>query len=264
MRTPVAIAAVALMSLPVLAQPGTGGTITHVNASFTQGDSPTTGTGAGPNGAFTVGGPGNPDHLGQSWWWTRSSTNSGRELANSNAFGTSWSGRVGQQSFNEPNSNISITRTYLVTGLGDGRGRLEEGATVTNTSGQTITVDIFHFLDPTLGGSSSGISAELNGLASSIKMTSGAWTAFYEGAGEPFQGGAAGTVLTLLTNGVANDFNNTGLPFGPGDFEAGFQWRFILGPGQAASASMTYTIVPAPASLAMLGLAGAVAGRRRR
>jgi hypothetical protein len=264
MRTPVAIAAVALIGVPALAQPGTGGTITHLNTSFTQGDSPTVGTGSGPNVALTVGGTGNPDHLGQSWWWTRTSLNSSRELANNNAVGPSWSGRVGQLSFNDAPSGISITRTYLVTGLGDGRGVLEEGATVTNTTGGTITVDIFHFLDPTLGGNTGGISAELNGIASSVKMTSGSWSAFYEGAGEPFQGGAAGTVLSLLTNAVPNDFNNSGLPFGPGDFEAGFQWRFILGPGQAASASMTYTIVPAPASLAMLGLAGAFAGRRRR
>ncbi len=264
MRTCAAIAAVALVALPVWAQPGTGGTITHLNATFTQGDSPTVGTGSGPSGLFTVGGTGNPDHLGQSWWWTRTSINSGRELANSNATGPTWSGRVGQLSFSDTPSGISIVRTYLVTGLGNGAGVLEEGTTVTNTTASTLTVDLFHFLDPTLGGNASGISAELNGTSSSIKMTSGSWTAFYEGAGQPFQAGAAGNVLSLLTNAVPNDFNNTGLPFGPGDFEAGFQWRFILGPGQAASASMTYTVVPAPGAMALLGLAGVVAGRRRR
>ena len=263
MRTTAAIAAAAFVALPALAQPGTGGSISHLNANFTQGDSPTVGTGAGPTGTFTVGGTGNPDHLGQSWWWTRTSTNNTRELANNNAFGTSWSGRVGQQSFNETASGISIVRTYLVTGLGDGRGRLEEGATVTNNTAQSMTVDIFHFLDPTLGGAAGGISADVNGL-SSIRMTSGSWVGFYEGAGDPFQAGGSGSVLSLLTNGSPDNFNNTGLPFGPGDFEAGFQWRFVLAPGEAASASMTYTVVPTPGSLAMLGVAGAVAARRRR
>lgn len=260
-----AIAAVGFVALPVLAQPGTGGTISHLNASFTQGDSPTVGTGGGPSGAmFHVGGTGNPDHLGTSWWWTRTSVANTRELANNNAFGPSWSGRVGQLSFNDAGSGIAITRTYLVTGLGDGRGVLEEGTTVTNTTGQTLTVDLFHFLDPTLGGNAGGISAAINGATSSIRMESGSWVAFYEGAGQPFQAGAAGNVLSLLTNGSPDNFNNTGLPFGPGDFEAGFQWRFILGPGEAASASMTYTIVPTPGALALLGVAGMVGARRRR
>jgi hypothetical protein len=245
-----------------VAQPGTGGSISHQNATFTQGDSPVVGTGSGPTGSFTLGGAGNPDHLGQSWWWTRTTLNSTRELADSNATSPSWSGRVGELSFAP--TGFSIVRTYLVTGLGNGRGVLEEGTTVTNNTAGTITVDLFHFLDPTLGGNASGISAELNGLSSSVKMTSGNFVAFYEGAGQPFQAGASGTVLSLLTNAVANDFNNTGLPFAGGDFEAGFQWRFVLGPGQAATASMTYTVVPVPASLAIMGLAGMVAGRRRR
>lgn len=264
MRSTFALAAVGLIALPAFAQPGTGGTISHLNTSFTQGDSPTVGTGAGPNAALTVGGSGNPDHLGASWWWTRTSQNASRELANNNATGPSWSGRVGQLSFADVPSGTSITRTYLVTGLGDGRGVLEEGATVTNTTATILTVDLFHFLDPTLGGNVGGISAAINGANSSIRMTSGDWVGFYEGAGQPFQAGAAGNVLTLLTNGVANDFNNTGLPFGPGDFEAGFQWRFILGPGESASASMTYTIAPAPGAVALLGLAGAIVARRRR
>lgn len=253
---------VLLAGSAAFAQPGTGGSISHLNATFTQGDSPTSGTGSGPNAAFTLGGAGNPDHLGQSWWWTRTTLNSTRELADNSATASSFSGRVGQLNFAP--SGFSIVRTYLVTGLGDGRGVLEEGATITNNTGGTITVDLFHFLDPTLGGSASGISAELNGLSSSIRMTSGNFVAFYEGAGEPFQAGAAGSVLSLLTDADADNFGNQGLPFGPGDFEAGFQWRFVLGPGQAASASMTYTVVPAPASAALLGLAGLVAGRRRR
>jgi uncharacterized protein (TIGR03382 family) len=264
MRLNIAVTALLIAAGSVAAQPGTGGTISHLNASFTQGDSPTSGLGAGPSSDFRVGGAGNPDHLGSSWWWARTTINNTREFANNNATSPSWSGRVGQLAFNDAPSGISITRTYLVTGLGDGRGVFEEGTTVTNTTGSTLTVDLFHYLDPTLGGSSAGISAALNGLSSSIRMTSGPWVAFYEGAGQPFQAGAAGSVLPLLTNGVPNDFNNSGLPFGPGDFEAGFQWRLVLGPGEAGSASIICTIVPTPGSLALLGLSGALAGRRRR
>jgi hypothetical protein len=259
-----AVLTVLLAGTAAWAQPGTGGSISHLNAAFSQGNSPTSGLGAGPATDFQVGGTGNPDQLGSSWWWTRTTTNSVRELANNNATGPSWSGRVGQLSFNESNSNISIVRTYLVTGLGDGRGTLEEGASITNTSGASLTVELFHFLDPTLGGAAGGHSAAINGVNSSIRITSGLWTAFYEGSGTPFQAGAAGNVLSLLTDADADNFSNQGLPFGPGDFEAGFQWRFTLGPGETAAASMTFAVVPAPATAGLLGLAGVVAGRRRR
>jgi MYXO-CTERM domain-containing protein len=250
-----------------MAQPNTGGSISDLNAAFTQGDSPLVGTGPGPIAAsFQVGGAGNPDHLGASWWWTRTTAANTRELANNSATSSNWpaggAGRVGQLSFNDPGSGISIVRTYLVTGLGDGRGVLEEGATVTNTTGSTLTVNLFHFLDPTLGGAAGGITAELNGLTN-IRLTSGNFTAFYEGSGNAFQAGQAGIILSLLTNGVADNFTSGPMP-PPGDIEAGFQWQFVLGPGQAASASMTYTVVPTPGSLALLGMAGAVAGRRRR
>ena len=263
MRLILAAGVVAAIAGFASAQPGTGGTITHLNATFTQGDSPTTGTTAtAPAGLFTLGGTGNPDHLGASWWWTRTSLNNTRELANNTATSPSWSGRVGQLEFLDTPSGISITRTYLVTGLGSGAGRLEEGATVRNLTASSLTVNLFHFLDPTLGGAAGGITAEVNGVTN-IKLTSGAFTAFYEGSGNAFQAGQAGTILTLLTNASADNFTSGPMP-PPGDIEAGFQWQFVLGPGQAASASMTYTVVPTPASLALLGLAGALAGRRRR
>ncbi len=71
----------------------------------------------------------------------------------------------------------------------------------------------------------------------------------------------------LLTDNSITNLNNTGLPFGPGDFTGAFQWTVTLAPGEAftATASMTVTYIPAPSALALLGLGGLIGcGRRRR
>ena len=71
------------------------------------------------------------------------------------------------------------------------------------------------------------------------------------------------------TVGDSPDFetnlNDTGLPFGPGDFTGAYQWRQFLAPGDSATFVETITIgVPEPATLSMMGLIGLVAVCRRR
>jgi hypothetical protein len=62
-----------------------------------------------------------------------------------------------------------------------------------------------------------------------------------------------------------NNLNNTGLPFGPGDFSAANQWNFVLNPNDqiAIQTSMVLTPVPEPATLAVIGL-GVLSLMRRR
>jgi hypothetical protein len=253
-----ALAAPLALAAAALAQPGTGGTITHNNATFTQGDVPLSSVGTGPVGEFRVGGPGNPNHYFQSWWWARFPGDT-REHALYGPATANWGGSLGQLNYSFP--GLPVVQTYQVIGTGSG-GVLVESITLTNTSNQPLSANLFHYLDLDLNGSASGDSAVLNG-PNSIKVTDGPWTAHYEGSGT-YEVGGFPTVRDLLTNNSINNFSNSGLPFGPGDWTGGWQWSFTLQPNDMITLTASLSIIPAPASAAVLALGGLVAARRRR
>ena len=70
------------------------------------------------------------------------------------------------------------------------------------------------------------------------------------------------SLLTDLCNNGLTQLNNTGLPFGPGDFTVAWQWDLVVPVGGSVTVGDTITIIPAPAALpAFLVL---LAARRRR
>jgi hypothetical protein len=243
----------------VSAQPGTGGTISHNNATYTQGDVPTLLTSSGPNGEFRVGGAGNPNHYFQSWWWLRQDGVHTREIALNSASNASWSGNQGIIDYASP--TMPIVQTYQVIGFGSG-GALIESLTITNTTGQAISASIFHYLDLDLNATSTGDSAVLNG-PNSIRVFDGPWIANYEGSGT-YAVGPFPDVRGLLTNTGIDNFTNTGLPFGPADWTGGWQWSFSLQPSESITLTASVTIIPAPGALALLGACGLLTRRRRR
>jgi hypothetical protein len=252
LTAPLALAAAAL------AQPGTGGTITHNNATFTQGDAPTTTTSSGPNSSFTVGGAGNPEHMFQNWWWLRVN-NDTREHALANATSATWAGSLGQVNYTM--AGFSVVQTSQVIGFGFG-GALIDSLTIVNTGSTPMTLNAFHYLDLDLNDTSGGDSAVLNG-PNQIRVSDGAWIANYEGSGT-YEVGPFPTVRELLTNTSINNFSNAGLPFAAADWTGGWQWTLTLQPSEAATITASVTIIPAPASTALLAMGGIFAARRRR
>ena len=115
--------------------------------------------------------------------------------------------------------------------------------TVTNISGAPLTIGVFNMLDLDLAGSGSD-SATLVTANNHIALTdpSGA-TAEYRGLGasaflvRPFSSTDLGAVLS---DTAVTDFDNTGLPFAPGDFTGGFQWTDVVIP---TSGSQAYSVV---------------------
>lgn len=249
------------MAGAAFAQPGTGGSISDGNAAFTQGDAPTAVSSTGPLAQFQVGGSGNPNHLFQSWWWGRAVGVNTRENALANASGATWGGSQGRIDYPGSASNIQVVQTSRVVGFGSVGGALFEGLTIVNTTPIPLTLELFHYLDLDLAGSSGGDSAVLSG-PNHIRVTDGDWTADYEGSGR-YQVGTFPSVRTLLTNTSIDNFSNAGLPFAAGDWSGGFQWTVTLAPGQATSIGASVTIVPAPAAGALLAF-GLAAGLRRR
>jgi hypothetical protein len=88
----------------------------------------------------------------------------------------------------------------------------------------------------------------------------------FQGVGaNAYQAQAFSGLQTSLTNATITNLNNTGLPFGPGDFTGAFQWNNVVAAGGTLTVTSIFTAyVPAPGALALLGLAGLVGSRRRR
>jgi hypothetical protein len=259
-----ALIAVAGLSSVALAQVGSGGTATNGNSSFTLSDYTGTDTGTGALSRFSVGGPGNPNHAFQTWWWYRVEGDT-RERSFANASGWDWT-TPGQGRIEYTTDDFFAVMSFQVTGIADGYGVLTQTLTVLNTSNTTKTFNLFNYNDVDLGGTAGGDSATLNS-PNVIRITDAGtgWVAFYEGTDAYGVDSFANLRAEFADNGIDN-LNSNGLPFGPGDFTGAFQWAFELSAGGAATASATLTItnIPTPGALALAGISGLAAFRRKR
>lgn len=259
-----ALLAVAGASSLAMAQVGSGGTATNNGASFTLADYTGTDTGTGATSSFSVGGAGNPDHAFQTWWWYRVEGDT-REHSFANASGWDWSS-PGKGRIEYTTDDFFAVMSFQVTGIADGYGVLTQTLTVINTSNSTKTFNLFNYNDVDLAGTAAGDSATLNS-PNVIRITDSAspWVAFYEGTDAFGVDSFANLRGEFADNGVDN-LNSNGLPFGPGDFTGAFQWSFMLDAGGAATASATLTIttIPTPGALALAGVGGLAAFRRKR
>lgn len=250
-----------LLASTALAQSGSGGSIAQGFSNFSLTD---IGTGAtdSPFASFSVGGAGNPNHMYQNWWWFRVQGDS-NETAFNNASNWSYSGNTARLEFSTASFDAVIQ--YTVTSIRNGLGVLTTTATVFNTSADPLTLNLFNYADLDMNGTAGNDSADLNGV-NIIRVTDGGntgWRANYEGT-DAYQVASFAGIRGILNDPNADDLNNTGLPYGPGDWTGAFQWSFSIGSLSAATASATITIIPTPGALALAGIGGLLAARRRR
>lgn len=250
-----------LLASTALAQSGSGGSITQGFSNFSLTDIGTGAT-ASPLASFSVGGAGNPNHMYQNWWWFRVQGDS-NETAFNNASNWSYSGNTARLEFSTASFDAVIQ--YTVTSIRNGLGVLTTTATVFNTSADPLTLNLFNYADLDMNSTALNDSADLNGV-NIIRVTDGGntgWRANYEGT-DAYQVASFAGIRGILNDPNADDLNNTGLPFGPGDWTGAFQWSFSIGSLSAATASATITIIPTPGTLALAGIGGLLAARRRR
>ena len=244
------------------AQVGTGGTITDRLTTFTIADYTGTGTGNGPGADLRVGGIGNPDHLDSAWWWFRQAGQT-RESAFSGAVASVITGN--QLRLDYVYADFTASMVFRVNGVRDGFGFLTEQLTIQNTSSRAIDIALFNVNNINVNGTAGNDSLSLVG-ANIVRFTdaggSTGWRADYEGT-EAFAFDSAGSVRGLMTNGAADNLAGTGSTRGAGDWEGGYQWNLHLSANEAATASATVTIVPAPGAAAA-GIVVGLAGLRRR
>lgn len=147
-------------------------------------------------------------------------------------------------------------------------------STQQNTS-FTVTSPLLSFptLNNAMGTASAAVSVtDLGGDGATLTPSGlGAFQAQYNGLapfGTPFADliGAPVVAPAFSTVTVSDEFPGGGglVPIVPALDDISARWNFTMSPGDLASGTGVFTVVPAPAGLAVLGVAGLGFGRRRR
>lgn len=159
--------------------------------------------------------------------------------------------------------------TYTLTQPSAGTARVDQRFRVNNTGTAPRSFALFHYLDLDLNGTFTGDTATLTTPNQRMSITDGPIVADYWGLNATaYRAGAFATVRTSLTDAVADNWANTGLPFGPGDFTGSYQWVLTVPAGGSIEVFVSYGLntsaVPAPGAAALLAMGGVLAARRRR
>ncbi len=276
------LAALAGLALAAHAQ-NTGIILTDNGATYRIGGSTAgtlntsaTTTGGGPTMDLLKPNTTTPDHLFNDWWWYRTD-NDTREFAIANATSRTPSGTNSVTYGYTLSGGLTGTLTYTLTGQPGGvtnAVRMDQLWVITNNNPPgtpPVRLNMFHYVDFDLTGSTSN-TATLTTANERMRILGPAAT----GKGADWWGVGANnyqvtgflTLRGLLTNTVVNDLNNTGLPFGPGDWTGAYQWIRTLNAGDTITILSSYALnhdaIPTPGTLALLGLGGLIGLRRRR
>lgn len=247
------LALVCLLTLTWTGAVHAQGTITDDEASFVRGPSAWDGS---PDGNFTGVSPTlTQDHLYETGWAFRVMGNVQETFFPA----------PDTQNYNSPQSVhtwnslagalFSAVETSVVTDLDGTLGPTPSGSvtmtmTITNLSPiDSLTLDLFHMADfdapPSAGDDSALLLAgpsspviRINDAASNFAVYTGDDADAY--LVRPF---GATDIGAVLGNAMVDEFGNTGLPFGPGDFTGGVQWNDrVIPPSGSASFTVRFAV----------------------
>jgi hypothetical protein len=253
-------------------------TLQHKNTRFKLFGTPTEATSIGPVTDFHVGGQNDPDNMHQFWWWYRIGDATRESAIHSPVEPWDCGPRSDSASFSLA-QNVSARMDFEVSDASGGSligGSLSSTLSIFNSGAVPIQLALFSYLDLELGGSRLGDRAMLDETTPPylIDIEDRPWRAlFYSGqtAGQQvpnkYHVGEYSTLRDLLTDNAVTNLNNMGLPFGPGDFTAAYQWNVNLGAGGTTVFFVGLTaFVPEPGTLALLcsGVVVFASHRRRR
>ncbi len=240
------------------------GTITDGGASFEWfGSSSTEGY-----ADFDAGGGGN---IYQNWWWFRVAGDTAET-----AF--PWAGTTGPDSESYVGDTATLGWEASLTGwtarlrvvvdevVAGSAATVVEEMLIQNTGDEPLTIAVFNYLDADVLGSAND-SAELL-EPGRMQISDGDEYVQFLGVGaDAYQVTSYSDLRTALRDSEVTDLDDTGLPFGPGDFTGAFQWNLVIEPQAQITIveglSINTDAVPEPAALSLLALGGLVLIRRR-
>ncbi len=265
------------------------GTGTTLNAS-------TTSSAASVNADFRTTGATGTDHAFTNWWWYRANgdtreravaapTSTQAAVVRTNTASSVEYSNIQSELAGTINANLRFTLTFSVLDLdgpGGNSGRMITSLTVLN-SGSTVAtnVNLYHYFDYFFTGEDAGDqvlagNAGVSGSTRYIGVTDATDATnpsfnnlLHEGFGaNAYTAGSFTVVGGQMGDTGIDNFTDLNSALTPGDQSGLFQWAFgDIAPGASATARAQVTIntiIPAPGSLALLGMGGLIVGRRRR
>jgi hypothetical protein len=229
MRTALAALCSAVPALSALGQ----GTITDGPANFALAATPFDIT---PTANFTgVSATLSQDHIFETGWWYRLGGATAEKFFPVPTM-QNYAGSVATLSWvNVDSLGFNAELVYTVIN-GGASGHVIAQMSIENPGAADISINLYHFADFDVAPNVADDSATLFTPNTTIRLTDpGGNFAFYHGVKanaflvRPF---GANDVSAELSDAAVDNFNNSGLPFGPGDFTGGFQWaKAVIPPG---------------------------------
>ncbi|MBL8297331.1 MAG: hypothetical protein JNN30_03185 [Rhodanobacteraceae bacterium] len=203
---------------------------------------------ASPTGNFTGVSVTTQDHLFETGWYFRVAGDT-REFFFPVPTTQNYTGNTSTLDWVDVGTRglFSARQVAVVTNFSGPSGRVEQTMTITNLSQSTpLVINIFHMLDYDVQPTAGNDSATQIGTTRIGLTDPGGATGEYVAIGadaylvRPFGAADLGAVLD---DAVANNFDNSGLPFGPGDFTSGMQWaNRTIAPSTSASFVVQFAI----------------------
>lgn len=224
---------------------------------------------------------GGTDHLFFNWWWYRVNSAIGTDTqenrfpfpADSESYVANVANMGWSFGISDPRGTIDIfdasLRVQLNDGASPGEATVRQEMLITNTSTGTLSISIFNYADFDVGGSFGGDSATMAGDIMTITdAASGDFIDFLGVGANAFQVVDWPGLTNFLDDGVIDNLDNTGMPYGGPDFTGAFQWDLSIPVGQEVMINEGISVnvpIPEPATLLILsGALAAMAARRRR
>jgi len=132
---------------------------------------------------------------------------------------------------------FDITVTAVLTDSPGNSAGLALNSVITNNTGSTLNFELFQYMDLDKGQSFNGDEAQLVGT-NTIEITdviTGDMCQFNGIGATAYQVINFAGLLNTLGDGAISTLDNTGLPFGPGDWTGAFQWSLSIEPGGSAT-----------------------------
>lgn len=163
-------------------------------------------------------------------------------------------------------NGMQIETIFTLRGGTDGSGRsdLAEQIVIRNLGNQTMSLSFFQFVDFDLGGDAGDDFGEIINGNTVRQSDDGFFISETVVTPQPtiFQVGDAGQMAAMLNDNAIDTLDGTS--GWQGNVAWAFQWDIVLEAGESFIISKDKSIVPAPGSLALIGLAGLVVTQRRR